>query len=344
MSVAATDSNACFNQAKAAILATAILSPTSYSWLDRESAPIPPRIKRAMTARTARNYLLHQLQSQLYGDFYVRGGASPRVWDDHGGAADAIAFAEGLSAANTGTGCHEGGWEVLAVAQREVVVRRDGITLWVEPEECLAPVSGCIEPGVSLRLRLPKELPHISPGYYMALGDHGDTPRAVHRLVRLYWNLRADGAETFVRSATRLLNGAGLFFRLKALNDPGSYTRCDAAVIYMRRDDYLAAVDTLGRIHFEVARHLKPGTPVFTKPIAAGLGLAEDPGQAESFGQHRCRILAEGIIHAHEQRVRSIDARLKLVTECFAAEGIALSQAYLSPNSVDIYRFGASTM
>jgi hypothetical protein len=46
---------------------------------------------------------------------------------------------------------------------------------------------------------------------------------------------------------------------------------------------------------------MRPGTPVFTKFLAPGLGLAEDPGQGDSFGQHRCRLLADAMILAYEQ-------------------------------------------
>jgi HopA1 effector protein family len=68
--------------------------------------------------------------------------------------------------------------------------------------------------------------------------------------------------------------------------------------MYIRKEAYPAVVNLLGRIYPLIAPFLKPGTPVFTKPLAPGIGLAEDPGQAESFGQHRCRLLADGMIGA----------------------------------------------
>ena len=77
--------------------------------------------------------------------------------------------------------------------------------------------------------------------------------------------------------------------------------------------------------------------PVFTKRVAPGVALAEDPGTEESFGQNRCRVLAEGMIRAYEQRARSLDRRLRVVAESYAAEGISLTHPYLNPNSTDSY-------
>ena len=105
------------------------------------------------------------------------------------------------------------------------------------------------------------------------------------------------------------------------------------------KDDLPAVAGILSRVYAEVSRYLKPGVPTFTKPLARGLGLAEDPGQGESFGQNRCRLLAEGLIRAHEQRVRSLDARLQVVLDCYAAAGVRLDRPYLNAGSADDYTF-----
>ena len=326
-------------QVRAAIRATDFHSPTTYSWFGRESPKLASRIRRAMTPATARNYLLHQLQSQLYTDFYIRGTASPRIWGEDAGALDPALFVAALSEANSGSGCCEDGWQVLGAANGEVAVRRNGITLWVAPEDLVGLDESAATPGARLKLRLPKDLPNISPGYYLVLSQKGGPVDESARLVRLYWNLKAQGAEAFVRTATQVLNGMDLFFTLKVLNDPRSYSRCDAAVIYLLQQDYLATARKFGVIYAEVAPFLKSGTPVFTKAIASGLGLAEDPGQTESFGQHRCRLLADGMICAYEQGARSLEARLRTVTERYARDGISLSRPYLGSGSQDVYTF-----
>jgi len=326
------------SQVKMAVEATEFYSPTAYSCFGRQPGKLPRRVQSAMTSRTARSYLLSQLGAHLYTGFYICGGALSTPWGDD--QAPAIPrFAERLSAANTGVGCWDAGWEVSTAEPGKFLVCKNGLSLMVERELCRPPDDGPIEAGARVRLRLPKELLGISPGYYFALSDREDSSDDRGRQVRLYWNLRADGAETFLRAATSLLNEARVFFKLKVLNDASSYMRCDAAVVYVCRDDFPAVAGILGRVYREVIRYLKPGVPTFTKPLARGVGLAEDPGQGESFGQNRCRLLAEGLIRADEQRARSLDARLQVVLECCAAAGVRLDRPYLNAGSIDDYLF-----
>ena len=329
----------CIEHIRRSISETVFHSPTSYSYFGSQSAKLSPRIKRVMTPKTARNYLLYQLQSHLYSDFYIRGGALNNVWSDPGVDADALSFVESLSVANQGSGCHQSGWEVQSAIGDHLTVRRGGLELWVRPQDYSAPDGRTPQPGTSVALHLPKELLGVSPGYYMALSNREDISDDTQPLVRLYWNLHASGAPLFVRSATHALNEADLFFRLKVLNDPRSYNRCDAAVIYFRKSQHQAVAANLACVHSEVASHLKPKTPMFTKSIAPGVGLAEDPGNDESFGQHRCRLMADGMIRAYEQGAKPLNERMEIVTECYTSSGINLNQPYLNPSSTDVYTF-----
>jgi len=177
----------------------------------------------------------------------------------------------------------------------------------------------------------------------MALGvtplkEDGSEP-----LIRFYWHIDPEGAAPLVRAITTSLNDAGYAFRFKVLNDPSHFTRCDAAVLYTHKSDYGAIVPILERIYSEVARNLKPFTPVFTKQLAFGLGFAEDPGGAESFGMHRCRILAEGLVRAHDLRHQELKTRVSTVLETLEAEGIRIEAPFLNPGSVDNYQFRART-
>src|SRR5262249_38576020 len=160
--------------------------------------------------------------------FYRHGIAGPSRPDAaHVPVVGRTPFVEALSAANCGNGCWEPGWEVAAVRDAEVIVRRDGLTLWVRPQDCLLPESGEITPGCRVSLRFPKELLGISPGFYLVQGDQPLTRDPGETLVRFYWNLTPEGAAPFVRSATARLNGAGVPFNLKVLSDPAQYVRCD---------------------------------------------------------------------------------------------------------------------
>jgi hypothetical protein len=132
-------------------------------------------------------------------------------------------------------------------------------------------------------------------------------------------------------------------FRLKVLRDPALYRRCDAAVVYVLKRDYKAVAAHLATVHREVAPTLKHAVPALTKWLAPGLGLAEDVGHAESFGEHRCRLLAHALIRADELGRTSLEQRLQTVVECFAQENISLDAPFLSPGSTDEYHLFSPT-
>jgi hypothetical protein len=317
---------------------TTVHSQSSFSCMGQPCARLAPRVRRAMTPKTARSYLVYQLQSRLYSDFYIRGNRSLSNWSE-ALSLDAMTFARALSTANAGIGCRENGWTVAEVHANEVVVSKGGLQLNVHPGECEVWPDAHLQPGSTVSLRLPNELLNASPGYYMALGNCGDIVVEALPLVRLYWNLRAAGAIQFVQSLTLVLNHAGIYFRLKVLNDPAAYARCDAGVLYFHKADHRGVSEAVSTLYSSIARFLNPDVPAFTRRVAPGLGLVEDPGTQESFGQHRCRILAEGIIRAHEEKARSLSERLRIVELQFASEGIRLSEPHLNPHSEDNYAF-----
>jgi hypothetical protein len=315
------------SQLTSAIRAVVVRSPTTYSWFGQSSPRLPARVERALTASTARNHLVHTLGSKLYRDFFVKGRAAPSGWETRSSPAGRGPFVAGMSAANTGSGYWADGWTVRERGDDgTAVVERSGLKLTVTSGDCSEPP----EPGRVVSLRFPKELRSMSPGYYVACGDRLPADRSPHVLIRLYWNLRESGAVPFVRLATSRLNGAGVPFRLKVVNDPQGFTRCDAAVVYLLDPDFVGARDLIDALYKEVSPHLDPMTPALTRRLAPGLGFAEDPGGDESFGQCRCRLLAEGIVRAYEHRARRIDDRLALVAARFAEDGVDLDEPYRS--------------
>jgi hypothetical protein len=174
----------------------------------------------------------------------------------------------------------------------------------------------------------------------MALGDEGLPFGPDRDVIRFYWNLRAEDAPVLVNRATASLNADRIAFRLKVVNNPAQYNRCDAGVLYLQRSDYRRVVPIVRRIHVELGARLKAATPAFTKALAPGLGLAEEPTSSrDSFGMDRCRLLAEAIVRIHERAVTGINDRLAVVEEVFGEAGISLATPYLNPGSRDGYRF-----
>jgi hypothetical protein len=328
-------------QALGAIRATVFHSSTSFSWFGKRSARVLPRIARLWSPETARSYLHFHLQTQLYAHFYHQGYAIPRPDDPlFGFAQGRTPFIETLSAANTGRGSWQDGWVVRATQDAGVVVGKDDLDIWVAWEDCAAQ-PGSTAPGAPIRVPFAKEWLNISPGFYLAISDTSMPPEGSGAIVRIYWNLAAAGAAQLMAAATSSLNQEHLPFELKVINHADQYTRCDAGVLYIRKNDYSAVAKILEKIYPTLAPNLKPNTPSFTKVLAPGVGLAEDPGDGESFGLHRCKLFAEGLIRAYEQGKAALDQRLQAVEDAFAERNISFDQPYLNPGSPDSYDFQA---
>jgi hypothetical protein len=322
----------------AALEALQIDSPTSFTWCGEPSPPLPAEVVREIGEDGARAYLCDRLQACLYSNFYCPGRVMPTEplpveVRPHG----ASPFIDSLSRANSGTGSREAGWRIVREEDDgRLVVRRHGLSLWARPDEI---GEGGTEVGSEVSLKLPPELLRLSPGFYMALGDEQLHPE--EDLVRHYWHLGSSGATALVAAGTRELNEAGLPFRLKVVIDPAGYGRCDAGVLYTPRRLRREVGALLPSLRAEVAGHLRAGTPALTKPLAEGLALAEDPPGGESFGMHRCSLLAQAATRGFERGAGGAAERLSLVERHFEEHGISFDRPYLNPGSADEYELAA---
>jgi hypothetical protein len=319
-------------QLEAAVAAISIHSPSAFTWFGKRIDTLSGRARRGMTPATARSYLVFALQHQLYADFYCSGSPMPREETPRPLVNPGeLRFVEELAAANGGTGTWERGWTVRRRDGDALVVHRDGLDVWLRPEEWLADGDAPQEGG-AVRVRMPKGLTKISPGFYVAVGDEEFDEASP--LVRFYWHLSEATAVPFVQAATRTLNDARLPFRLKVVNDRARFDRCDAGVLYARRQDYAAASGLLRKVQERLGSVLAPSVPALTKALAPGIGFAEDPGTGDSYGLHRCRLVAEGLVAAWETRRRD---RLESVAERFAAEGLEVERPYLGAGAAEDY-------
>jgi hypothetical protein len=322
---------------RSALSATVVHPRGGYSWFGERSPALSAGLRRVLADGGSDAFLVHMLQGRLYADFYCRGAAGPSRRVPVVPRLRTTPFVEQLSAAVAGRGCWDGGWVVRDLSGTQIVVERDGLRLWVRPEQCQAVDQLPLGVGVAVRLSLPKALPFVSPGFHYVLGDRQPAD-ARGSSTRVYWHLSAEAAAPFVQHATSWLDASAIPFSLKVLRDPALFVRCDAAVIYLSRRDYPNAVPVLSRLHVEVATGLRASVPALTKRLAPGVGVADDPGAGESFGMHRCRLIADGVVRAHRQGCRSIDDRLDVVAKRFAEDGISLERPYLGAGVPDDYQ------
>lgn len=305
-------------------LAAEVTSPGSFSILGRRIDP-------------GADDLLPALESELYRRLYC-GSAESRASQAED-PAESTAFIAALSRANTGAGTWEPGWKIGGEQDVSTVTAiRDGVTFWVERSQ-VRTSSGNMAPGEECSVRIGKEMRHLLYGFYLALGNEypGDGGRGTVPLSRLYWHLTPNAAVRYVQAATALLNGAGIPFQTKVVSNPRQYVRSDSGVLYLRKADFERAAPVIGEIYQSVSSGLRPAAPLFTKPLAAGLSLAEDPGNGMSFGQSRCRAAALGLWRCHTEGLTELDPRLGAIAETFRAEGIDPEFPYLQPGSADRY-------
>lgn len=331
-------------QIEAAVQAIVFISPFTFSWFGKQPRLIPIEVLKTLSQSASRQYLLTILQEQLYSNFYCKGFASPIKWDANQfqGLGAATPFTEKLSQANLGNGYWSSGWLVQSLAEREIItVSQAGLTLRVFVKDCLSSGNNSIAVGDVVSLRCPREYPNTSPGFYIAASDKELVQGDWKNIIRIYWNITPAGAINLMRSVTSIFNRAFVPFRLKVLNDPAGFTRCDAVVLYLRRDDYHQMQKTIEAIYSELTGDLKIGTPVFTKPLTEEVGLAEEPLHGPSFGLHRCRVLADGLIRAHTEGKKTTEERVSVIADMFQAEGINLEKPFLNLGSDDIYSFTA---
>lgn len=314
-------------------------SPAAFTWYGWVVSELVPEVESLIGPAGCRDFLRNAISRHLYQNFYCSGQPVRRtVRTPLARHAHAGEFIDELWAANQGNGFLDPGWHKVDEHDdsARVLVRKGSITLAAEKARLEAHDGALAHDGRSMvALRLPKGILGRSPGFYLACGDTSgrmfDNQEDLH-LVRLYWNLEPDGAAPFVRECTTRLNEAGVPFVAKVLTDRQRFERRDSAVLYVAREDLPGAYDALRETLAALARYMRPGTPALTLPLAAGLGLAEDPGAGKSFGMHRCALIAEGAMRGQEHAPGELDRGFDVVAAVFAECGLDIDRPYLGPD------------
>lgn len=319
------------DQVAAALGAVTIRGDARYTWLGRLSRPLSARLEAAMEPSERRSYLLHCLRGELYSSFYRHGRPVPARWGEPKAVSCDPLLVSSMSDANSGRGGWEPGWTVERLDGDDAVVATHRLRARVAAHDC-RPLAGVLAPGAPVSIRVPGELLALSPGFYTALGEVMTEHAPARSAVRVYWNVGRDGAPALVRALTSRLNGAATPFRLKVADHPSRLTSCDAAVLYLSGDAFLALRETLARVAAELRFGLRPEIPAFTLRLAPGVGLAENNSAGESFGASRCALLAEGILRAHERGAVAARAQIDAVAARFAEAGVEIDAPYLEPS------------
>ncbi|MEH1801473.1 MAG: T3SS effector HopA1 family protein [Nostoc sp.] len=293
-------------------------------------------------------FLSYQLRSLLYALYY--NGSSKSLLSSNAAVTNLalnqnlenntlfgvdIAFYDRLHENNRGLGYWNHDWLVLKEdIDGTLVVHKNGLRLHIEPNI----LQQAANIGDSVAVKMPKNL--VQNGFYMAIANAA-MPRNYQTLVRVYFNLTPEGSVAVMNSLTTQLNAISIAFSFKALYNPSDYGRYDSAVLYFDKKHYELVHPVLERVYRENQLHFQEQVPLFTKMVAPGMAIAEEPdrkfGDQESFGTNRCQIVANGLLEAWHLGNHAPADRMAAIVRHFSLWEIELQRPYLNANSDDIY-------
>ena len=263
------------------------------------------------------------LAEWLYGEYFIAWQARPR--HEYSGSPWFVAE---LNARCEGPTTFEGGFRLAERAGSGAFVEHHGISLWVPRRDALRPPHARVGQPVAVALPCARE--SAIPGFFTIVSRAGRIDPASPHL-KLYVNATPNGALAVMEGL--LLSSAlrTARFEAKVTNDPAHFGRRDTLLVYVTPKD----AGRVARFLRKYERGLLAPTPPMTAPLFPGVAIAESPAHhAESFGAHRCRLVAEGLLTARAERRPPQLA----VAERFEREGLdwaapwfgALPRAWLS--------------
>lgn len=289
--------------------------------------------------------LILQLQQQLYQHCFCHRFqgylSAPSINNSSINRSEEDNLLQILSGANQSRDLWDGGWQVYQILPSGQILARKGDlirTVWAG--EFMTQDGPGMAPrvGAMINLFAPRESRTMQPGFYFVFAETLMDDQDLKNFLRFYWNIQPDGAATLIQLITQVLNQFQVPFRFKCLSNRAFFNRIDAAVLFVSKRFYRITAELLSDVYPRLQKSLQPDSPLFTQQLAPGLGLAEDPGTGESFGMHRCRLVAEGLWNAYIQGWQTEPVRLQEVTKRFAQEGMTLERPYLNPGSIDQYQ------
>jgi hypothetical protein len=274
-----------------------------------------------------------ELAGHLYAEWYLGvGGATAAERPATPDPTD-LNLVDALRAVHADSERWENGGEISGVSNRGRIAvshgerRRIATRVDVLPERhpCLAP-----RPGEPTRFTARRDSVDETGAFWFTWCGDWNEDEIPSDLVRMYWHVPRRQTPALVRSLTAHLASAGCSYAMKIAVEDREAERVDRAVVYLTPDAVPRAAPALRSAYHDVAHRLRDTVPRLTLRLAPGLSVAEDPGSGESFGQHRCRLIAEALAAA-EGCDRS--GRALAVLRRFTEEGIDPAYPHLRPGS-----------
>lgn len=247
-------------------------------------------------------------------------------------------FYERLHKNNEGKGSFHPNFRVLRQeVDGSLAVQLFGVTLHIQRERHLQLKDQSATVGNLVAVSMPSS--QLKPGYYTAIGDVVSSSDGLPVLI--YFNFSPEGAVAFMKGLTTQLNVLKVFFTFLASYNPSYYGGYYSAFMRFNKHDYELIWRVLNEIYIENKSFFQKQVPTFTKTLAPGVGLAEEPEYEfeflKDFGMNRCTIITNALMKAHNNGDESKKSRMRYILEHFEQLGIDIEHPYLNPNSEDIY-------
>ncbi|MGN5381188.1 T3SS effector HopA1 family protein [Streptomyces lasalocidi] len=188
--------------------------------------------------------------------------------------------------------------------RREVSVAQEGgehSVVILDAIRIAVPPDSLTHDGGKTYLRLSWARPALSPGFFFLTSCATPMPTRTGGVLRVYAHVAdPDHGPTLLARAATYLEDRGLPWQAKASSSRDLYPRTDAVVVYLPRVSWNAARELAQLL--ESSENLAEGTSAFTQPLTGSVGAAFEPADKRpgreglSFGQHRCRVLAEALV------------------------------------------------
>ncbi|MGO9976093.1 MAG: T3SS effector HopA1 family protein [Solirubrobacteraceae bacterium] len=230
------------------------------------------------------------------------------------------------------------GWIIKRVEPDHVIAARDGLTARIGRSR----IDRCethLRPGRAISIAIPAASVVASPGFvtFFSSEDVLDA-MAAQPVIRLYFNVPWRHRLTATRAVLACFDSERLSHATKVLvrNDR---ERRDTMVTYLAAGDATSAIAAIGSLFPAAGRLLRPGAPLWTREVWAGVAVAEDPttfkarnADAISFGSHRSQLVAEGIA-SHRAARRRRNTQMESVLDAFQQAEVVLAEPWRMSHS-----------
>jgi HopA1 effector protein family len=233
-----------------------------------------------------------QLAADLYTTWYAAAVGDSETPADFPDDLEAL-----FRAAHAGNERWEHGWQVDAAASAgRIIASCNGEQRSLDRSEYVSLDRPGIVASIGTHVLAPARRDHVDTGrwwYTHAPGWRLDAPTGP--LVRIYWNISVADTALLVHELTSRLLDHTSPWMLKCALDTASYKRADAAVLFLTRPHLDRGRSVIDHARAALTGELRAATPPLTLSIGHGVAVCDDPGTGESFGEHRCRLIAEGL-------------------------------------------------